>query len=143
MNSDIGTKMAQGAPAPDNVYVFPVTFAQQRLWFLDELQPNSAAYNVSWPLQMSGKLNVEALQRSLDEIVRRHEVLRTTFATRQGQPVQLVAKSGSVPLVLVDLSQHPARDSEVRRLTAEEAQRPIDLKSGPMVRAQATCQAAP
>src|SRR5438128_2317348 len=77
MNSDIGTKMAQGgsAPAPDNVYVFPVTFAQQRLWFLDELQPNSAAYNVSWPLQMTGNLNVEALQRTLDEIVRRHEVL--------------------------------------------------------------------
>ncbi|HZQ68471.1 MAG TPA: condensation domain-containing protein, partial [Terriglobales bacterium] len=138
MNSDIGTKMAQGAPAPapENVYVFPVTFAQQRLWFLDELQPNSAAYNVSWPLQITGKLKIEALQQSLDEIVRRHEVLRTTFATQEGQPVQVVAQTGSVPVSIVDLSQHASRESEARRLIAEEAQRPLDLKAGPLVRAQ-------
>ncbi len=138
MNSDIGTKMAQGASAPaqDNVYVFPVTFAQQRLWFLDELQPNSAAYNVSWPLQMNGRLHVEALQQSLNEIVRRHEVLRTTFATREGQPVQVVAQAGEVAVDFVDLSQSADRDNEARRLTMEEAQRPIDLKTGPLVRAQ-------
>src|SRR5581483_778035 len=124
------------APAPENGYVFPGTFAQQRLWFLGELQPNSAAYNVSWPLQITGKLKIEALQQSLDEIVRRHEVLRTTFATQEGQPVQVVAQTGSVPVSIVDLSQHASRESEARRLIAEEAQRPLDLKAGPLVRAQ-------
>ncbi len=72
-------------------YVFPATFAQQRLWFLEQLQPGSASYLIPWSLRITGNLNPEALRRSLNEIVHRHEILRTTFSWQDG-----VARAGSV-----------------------------------------------
>ena len=78
-------------PVDEYVYVFPVTFAQQRLLFLDQLDPDSTSYSVPWSIRMTGKLNAEALERSLNEIVRRHEILRTTFDIVDGQPVQIVS----------------------------------------------------
>ncbi len=114
----------------------PLSFAQQRLWFLDQLEPGSFLYNVPRAFRISGDLNVEALRRTFDVIVARHEVLRTTFATVDGNPVQDIAESLSVGLPIVDLSQLPEREreAEAQRRVLEEAQRPFDLQSGPLLR---------
>lgn len=112
----------------------PLSFAQQRLWFLDQLETGSFLYNVPRAFRISGDLNVEALRRTFDVIVARHEVLRTTFATVDGNPVQVIAESLRVPLPTVDLSQIVEREAEARRRVLEEAQRPFDLQSGPLLR---------
>ncbi len=137
-DSQYGTKMAPGAADvnAEQVYVFPVTFAQQRLWFLDQLQPDSASYNVAWSIQIKGQLEVQALERSLSEIVRRHETLRTVFAEENGEPVQMVCAARSLTLPVVDLRSHATPPGEAQCLAVEESQRPLDLKNGPLVRAR-------
>ncbi|MBV9124651.1 MAG: amino acid adenylation domain-containing protein, partial [Planctomycetes bacterium] len=114
----------------------PLSFAQQRLWFLDQLEPGHPFYNIPAALRLTGALDVTALERSLAEIVRRHEVLRTTFAVEDGRPVQAIAPELTLSLPVVDLSGLPAAEceSEVRRLAWEEAQRPFDLTRGPLER---------
>jgi amino acid adenylation domain-containing protein len=104
----------------------PLSFAQQRLWFLDQLAPGGAAYNLSGRLHLEGRLDITALERSLNEIVRRHEALRTIFSTRDGEPVQIILNELHLPLPLIDLQQ----------LSDEAAQRPFDLSTGPLVRAR-------
>ena len=111
---------------------FPLSHAQQRLWFLDQLEPGSPAYNISAAVRLTGPLNVAVLERSLNEIVRRHESLRTTFKTIDGRPVQVIAASLVVPLPLIDLSGKS--DDDVRALMSEEARRPFDLEHGPLLR---------
>ena len=117
----------------------PLSFPQQRLWFLDQLQPGNPAYNLPATIWLRGALDIEALGRSLDEIVRRHEILRTRFAMIDGQPAQIVAPHAVVPLPTVDLRgltlTADEREVEVRRLVAEEARRPFDLARGPVLRA--------
>jgi len=117
-------------------YVFPATFAQQRLWFLEQLQPGSASYLIPWSLRIQGQLNAEALQRSLNEIVRRHEILRTSFSWKDGAPVQVVTSELSLAMPVRDLSSSPNREQEVQKLALEEARKPLDLERGPLVRAQ-------
>jgi amino acid adenylation domain-containing protein len=114
----------------------PPSFAQQRLWFLDQLLPGSTRYNVPVALRLEGRLDAEALRRSLDEIVRRHEVLRTTFASAGGRPVQVIAPELRLDLPIVDLGSLPEaeREARVRRLVDEEAGRPFDLERGPLLR---------
>jgi len=120
----------------EDIFIFPMSFAQQRLWFLDQLEPNSALYNIPLVKHLEGELDVVALQRAIDEIVRRHEVLRTTFATQDSQPVQVVAPMSDVRLVEVDLRSlsGEVQEAEVQRLADEEAQRPFDLRHGPLLR---------
>ena len=115
----------------------PLSFAQQRLWFLDQLEPGSTVYNVPGTVRIRGQLNVAALDQSLNEIVTRHEVLRTTFSTVGGQPVQIIASSLSLSLPVVDLSAQAEteREEDAQRLAREEARRPFDLARGPLVRA--------
>jgi len=110
--------------------VLPLSFAQQRLWFLDQLAPGGAAYNLSGRLHLEGRLDVSALEASLNEIVRRHEALRTMFSTRDGEPVQIIVSKLRLPLPLVNLSR-----SEIQKFCEEEAQRPFDLATGPLIRA--------
>ena len=114
----------------------PLSFAQQRLWFLDQLDPGSTVYNVPGSLRIRGLLDVTALQRSVNEILRRHEVLRTTFSMVEGQPVQIIAPSLSLSLPVIDLADHPKneREDEARRFVSEEAGRPFDLARGPLMR---------
>jgi amino acid adenylation domain-containing protein len=121
----------------ESVYIFPASFAQQRLWFLDQLEPNSTTYNIFSTIRLRGLLNVWAFEQSLNAIIQRHEVLRTTFRPMEGQPMQVIAPTLTVPLSLVDLQNLPEteREAEVLRLTAEEAQRPFNLVQGPLVRA--------
>src|SRR5258708_26697709 len=137
-NSPYGTKMAPGSPEQktDEVYEFPVSFAQQRLWFLDQLQPNSASYNVAWSIRVTGELQVQALEQSLNEIVRRHEVLRTVFAEKNGEPIQVVSSFSAVTLPVLDLSTHPNRETETQTVALHETQLPLALKNGPLVRAR-------
>ena len=116
----------------------PASFAQQRLWFLDQLEPDNPIYNIPQRIHLCGTLNVEALQLSLSEIVRRHESLRTTFIAIDGLPMQIIAEPFVVPLQLTDLS-HLAdgeREPEVDRRALEEAAKPFNLQHGPVLRAQ-------
>ena len=115
----------------------PLSFAQQRLWFLDQLGQDSTAYNIPQAIRLSGPLNVEALQQSLGRMVARHESLRTTFTTVDGSPIQVIAENGSAAMPVIDLSELPRaeREAEAPRLATEEAQRPFDLARGPLLRA--------
>src|SRR5258708_14791883 len=109
-----------------NPEVAPLSFAQERLWFLEQLEPGRSVYNVPVGLRLSGRLNEGALAESLDEIVHRHEALRTTFHSRAGRPAQRIAPEASVGLPGVDLT-HLAqcqREREAPRLAREEARRP-------------------
>jgi amino acid adenylation domain-containing protein len=115
----------------------PLSFAQERLWLLDQLEPNKAAYNVFSGVRLAGPLDVDALHRALREVVRRHEVLRTTFVRPGAAPVQLIHPEIALPLPLTDLSAlAPAeREARSRAALAAEASTPFDLEHGPLFRA--------
>jgi amino acid adenylation domain-containing protein len=107
----------------------PLSFAQQRLWFLDQLEGGTATYNMPIALQLSGSLQLTVLEQSLTEIVRRHEALRTTFSVVDGSPMQVIAPPTLITLPVVDLRMLPATEQlgEVQRLISLKAQRPFDL----------------
>ena len=115
----------------------PVSFAQQRLWFIDQLMPGSPLYNVPTALAIAGPLDPEALQRSLGEILRRHESLRTTFTSHDGLPFQVISQEVELNLPVIDLShiEEGAAQVEAMRLIREEAGRGYDLERGPLMRA--------
>src|SRR5262249_34982282 len=134
--SQSGQKMSAILPASRD-QALPLSFAQQRLWFIDQLEPGSSAYNVPIVTRMMGAFHKEALQHTLDELVRRHEVLRTTFPSLDGDPVQRISRAAEVALSIHDLSDLPVteREEEARRLALQETQRPFDLERGPLFRA--------
>ncbi|HYR11223.1 MAG TPA: amino acid adenylation domain-containing protein, partial [Longimicrobium sp.] len=115
----------------------PLSFAQERLWFLDQLQQGNTSYNVPASLRLSGALDADALERALAEVVRRHEVLRSTLRGRNGSAVQVISPFRGFALPVEDLSSldADAREAEVRRRVAGEMERPFDLAAGPLVRA--------
>ncbi len=115
-----------------------LSFAQERLWFLDQLEPGSAFYNVPSGLRIKGALDALALERALREIIRRHEVLRTTFASASGRPVQIVHESIDFTFPIDDVGPVPSaeRDAVVLRHAEIEAARPFDLVQGPLLRAR-------
>jgi amino acid adenylation domain-containing protein len=123
-------------PAPRDEPL-PLSFAQRRLWFLDQLWPGSAVYNMSFRLSAAGHLDPSILGRALGELVRRHEALRTTFPSLGGEPYQAIAPAGAFPLPIVDLHglAEPRRSRETAALAAKEAVRPFDLAAGPLFRA--------
>jgi amino acid adenylation domain-containing protein len=133
---EMGVQAPPIRPVPPD-QPLPLSFAQQRLWFLDQLEPGSCLYNVPSSIRMSGALHVEALQQSLAALVARHEVLRTTFTSREGTPLQVIAPEAALELPVIDLTSLPAeeREATARRLAAEEARRPFDLAQGPLLRA--------
>ena len=100
----------------------PLSFSQQRLWFLDQYEPNSSVYNIPSALRLRGSLNIAALEQSLNEIIRRHESLRTTFSMVDGEAVQVIAPSVEFSLAVVDLRDHPEgeREEEARRLPTKK-----------------------
>ncbi len=117
----------------------PLSFAQERLWFLDQMEPGSPLYNIPVALRLTGALDVSALERSLAEIVRRHAALRTTFGQVAGRPVQIIGEA-SLRTARVDLSAlaeevRPAQEMELLRLAEDEARRPFDLTRDPLFRA--------
>ncbi|HVF90034.1 MAG TPA: amino acid adenylation domain-containing protein [Blastocatellia bacterium] len=115
----------------------PLSFAQERLWFLDQMSPGSSLYNVTGAVRISGPLHIEALSRSFDEVVRRHESLRTSFAVRGGRPVQVVGAEAGFDLPVIDVRQlaQSKREAEAARLASEDVRKPFDLSAGPLLRA--------
>ena len=125
-------------PVPRDGLPLPLSFAQQRLWFIEQLEPGSIAYHLPSALRLRGPLDARVLERALGEVVRRHEALRTTFDESGGEPFQVVHPAGAARLELTDLSGlAPAeREAEALRLAEEEAQRPFDLRAGPLFRSR-------
>jgi amino acid adenylation domain-containing protein len=131
-----GTRMPppiERLPRPGEL---PLSFAQQRLWFIEQLEPGSPAYTLSGAVRLRGNLEVAALERSFTEIVRRHEALRARFTEVEGRPVQSISPDLHPGFPVADLSFLPEgeRESAVRRLVAAEAVRPFDLGRGPLLR---------
>ncbi|MET0399016.1 MAG: amino acid adenylation domain-containing protein, partial [Longimicrobiaceae bacterium] len=132
-----------GAPALPPVVpagrtgALPLSFAQERLWFIDRLEPGSALYNIPVARRLGGALDEAALERALGEVVRRHEALRTVFAEAGGSPVQVIAPFGGFALPVEDLSAlgEADREAAVGRRAGEEARRAFDLAAGPLFRA--------
>ncbi|HVI72968.1 MAG TPA: condensation domain-containing protein, partial [Pyrinomonadaceae bacterium] len=114
----------------------PLSFAQQRLWFLDQLEPGTIAYNMPMAVRLVGPLQIDALERALNEVIRRHEVLRTSFGVAQAGPVQIISEAQPVDLGLIDLSDLPEdqRNEKVRRFAVEEGLRPFNLSEGKLLR---------
>lgn len=115
---------------------FPLSYGQERLWFLDQLAPHSCLYNMPIPIRITGRLNAIAVEEAFKQIVRRHEALRTTFASIGGRPLQVIAPAAALDPSLVDLSnlKGAEREEEARRLAREEARRPFNLGRGPLMR---------
>ncbi|MGB5874534.1 MAG: amino acid adenylation domain-containing protein, partial [Bacteroidota bacterium] len=114
----------------------PLSFAQQRLWFIDQLSPGGSFYNIFSAFRFSGPLNIPVLEKTLNEIVRRHEVLRTTFSAVGGKPVQVIRPFESIHVPMKDLSNHDEgnRETALTTLLREEATQPLDLENGPLFR---------
>lgn len=114
----------------------PLSFAQQRLWFIDQLEPGSPLYTIPAALRLTGFLHFVALERSLNEVIRRHEALRTIFLLADQEPVQVIQPPSPLKLCLLDLSGlgEDEKEAEIRRLAREETRRPFDLTRGPLVR---------
>src|SRR5207248_3724874 len=133
---------AEGLIAPPILPVsrdhhLPLSFSQQRLWLLDQLQPGNPAYNLTQAIRLSGQLDLEALRRSLNEVVQRHEGLRTTVSVVDDQPIQIIGPALQLDVPLLDFSHLPEaeRESEARQVANRDAEKPFDLKTGPLFRA--------
>jgi len=116
----------------------PLSFSQRRLWFLERLNPGTGAYNLPAPIRLHGPVDAAALERALDGLRERHEALRTSFAERDGEPVQVIHPFAPVPLPVDDLSglDEAAREAEARRIANEDAHAGFDLECGPLLRAR-------
>ncbi len=115
----------------------PLSYSQERLWFLDQFEPGGTFYNMPGVLRLEGELDVGLLERSINEIIRRHEVLRTTFSAVDGKPEQVIAPLMSLEIKRIDLIEltDERREAEIRRYLEEDIQQPFDLLLGPLVRA--------
>ncbi|MHA2405206.1 MAG: amino acid adenylation domain-containing protein [Candidatus Hermodarchaeia archaeon] len=120
--------------------MIPLSWSQRRLWFLDQLESENSAYDnsICFAVQLSGPLNVSVLEQSINEVVRRHETLRTKFDLMKNQPVQLIDKNLQISLAVMNLEEVPSDDQEIeiRELIVEEIQTPFDLTQGPLFRAK-------
>ncbi|HEX3187053.1 MAG TPA: amino acid adenylation domain-containing protein [Pyrinomonadaceae bacterium] len=134
----IGASRVTPIPRRAAAESYPVSFAQQRLWVLHQLDPASPAYNMPESIRLGGPLDLRALEESLNEIIRRHEVLRTTFRTTDDGPVQVVAPHQKVAMTHVDLAELPPaeREARARQMAEIEALSPFDLAKGPVLRAR-------
>jgi len=115
-----------------------LSFAQERLWFLEQLQPGQGFNNIPVAIRLKGELNRVALGKSLNEIVRRHEVFRVAFSNRKGQPAARLSSAGEVPLPVINLTHFPAaeREAQARQEAESEGRRPFDLSEGRLLRAK-------
>ncbi len=124
-------------PRRENQSEYPMSFAQERMWFLYQWDPSSPSYNMPAAVRFQGKLNVEILKQSLNEIVRRHEVLRAGFVTEEERPRQIVLPELAVDVPVIDLSHLPKHEQEAQaiQLATEDAQKPFDISKPPLLRA--------
>ena len=134
-------KSGLGAPPiriADRSRSLPLSFSQQRVWFVEQIGSQHAAYNIYPYFQLNGPLNVAALQQSINEIIRRHESLRTAFRLDQSQPVQVIAPALKIEIPVIDLAtlSETERSHAVQRVTEDEIAQPFDLANGPLIRAR-------
>ena len=117
---------------------FPLSFAQQRLWFIDQMEGGSPFYNIPIALRLNGLLNFVAMEKALKETIRRHESLRTTFTSENNQPVQVIAPAPDFSLRIEDLREIAAHErlSHAKRLIVEQTQRPFNLSEEMLLRAK-------
>ena len=130
-----GAAVYEDIPALELAAHYPLSHAQRRLWVLDQMEGSSAQYNMPAALLFEGSLDSDALERTLRTVIERHEVLRTTFATLDGEPVQVVHESIDFRIELLDYSRQDNVEEAVRSLAGELAARPFDLSNGPLLRA--------
>jgi amino acid adenylation domain-containing protein len=116
----------------------PLSYAQQRMWFVYQFDPDKALYNLPFALRLKGALDISVLQQALNQMIRRHEVLRTTFADVNGSPVQIIQPAAPLDLAIIDLRQYSldARHEELQRIISDEMQVPFDLSQSPLIRAK-------
>ncbi|HEX6288832.1 MAG TPA: amino acid adenylation domain-containing protein [Herpetosiphonaceae bacterium] len=121
----------------DTPQSFPLSFAQQRMWFLEQFEPNGSLYNIAAAVRLSGALSIGALEHSINEVIRRHEALRTTFISERGVPAQVIngAQPIEVPIIALDDCPQEQQAAQVQRLATEEALRPFALDRAPLLRA--------
>lgn len=119
-----------------NTEKIPLSFAQERLWFLDQLEPNSATYNIPAAVRIEGKLQPTTLQKSISEIIRRHEVLRTNFVKQDGQAIQIIHPASDWQITTIDLQALSVnqRETEIRRLATAESAKPFNLATDSLIR---------
>ena len=134
-----GLQLTQSTPAickRNNIKELPLSFAQQRLWFLHQLEPDTTAYNIAIAWRFTGNLSIRLLQNTLNTIVQRHEILRTSFVAVDGQPTQVIIPELLLKLPIIDLRflGELSRKTEVERLTKQEARFPFDLTEAPLLR---------
>ncbi|MBS0180177.1 MAG: amino acid adenylation domain-containing protein, partial [Nitrospira sp.] len=122
---------AEESPAETEQYLFPMSFGQRRLWFLSQFEPDSASYNTAIAVRMKGALNRKIVLDCFTRIVDRHEILRTTFGSDNGEPVQIITATGRVAL---ETGVVEPRTDAIRLAACDEAQRPFDLQRGPLLR---------
>jgi amino acid adenylation domain-containing protein len=129
--------LAQSIPCAVRGAEMPLSSAQQRVWFLNLFEPDSSYYNVSVSVRLKGRLDVQVFRRTLDEIISRHEILRTTFPSHAGRPVQIIAPGAQANLSVADLTNSPAETRELQalELATEKSREPFDLEHGPLFRA--------
>jgi len=143
MMSTSALNQSNAERANSQSFVFPASFAQRRLWFLDQLNPGDPTYTVPGGVEMEGPIDVDALERSLQEIVRRHEALRTRFDANRGEPQQVIDSEATLTLRYLDLRSIPEQERKVKadQISREEAKKPFDLRSGPLFRVTLMCLA--
>ncbi|MCU0532539.1 MAG: amino acid adenylation domain-containing protein [Hydrococcus sp. Prado102] len=122
----------------NNTDTHPLSFTQTRLWFLEQLEPGNPAYNIIFAVRLQGNLDRNLLEKSLNEIVKRHESLRTTFKTAEGQPIQIIAPSLTIHLPIIDLQKCDCTERELtlQQLAKQESQQPFNLSQLPLWRAK-------
>jgi len=136
-------KQGSAAEAPPLVPVsrdqeLPLSYAQQRLWFLDQLQPGSWFNNIPAAIRLRGRLNTDILERCFNQMIERHETLRTTFDDREGKPIQVIREPYAYKPEIIDLSAYPENEREqiIGKLAQQDAREPFDLKNGPLFRSK-------
>jgi amino acid adenylation domain-containing protein/non-ribosomal peptide synthase protein (TIGR01720 family) len=135
-NKNTNTQKYEEIPKRSNRDLAPLSFAQQRLWFLEQLETKNPFYSTSGAFLLQGNLNLQVLQQALSEIVRRHEVLRTSIQTVNGLPTQIIHPEATININFVDLQQHPEKERQtvVQQLAQQEATTPFDLEVAPFLR---------
>jgi len=135
-NQDYGSELHEEIPHCEADGPVPLSFSQERLWFLEQYDPGKALYNIPFSIPLHGEIDRGVIERAVNEIARRHESLRTTFATRESGPVQAIAPHLQIPLDFVDLCYvaDEERQSRAMEYFAEQSRRPFDLSSGPLIR---------